>query len=134
MKLISTLIALGLATVAFAGEAEPFKLIHVKDLSGMLAKKDAKVAVYDANNKDTRTKDGVIPGATLLVSSKGYDTAKVLPAAKDTNVVFYCANKQCMASHAAAKRAAAAGYTNVAVLADGIEGWVKAGQAVTKVQ
>jgi len=28
-----------------------------------------------------------------------------------------------MASHAAARRAVAAGYTNVAVMADGIVGW-----------
>ncbi|MBI3555067.1 MAG: rhodanese-like domain-containing protein [Deltaproteobacteria bacterium] len=134
MKMISALIAFGLACVAFAGEAEPFKLIHVKDLSTLMAQKDAKIAIFDANNKETRQKDGVIPGATLLTSYKDYDTAKVLPAAKDTNVVFYCANQQCMASHAAAKRAAKAGYTNVAVLSDGIQGWVKAGQATTKLQ
>ena len=134
MKMLSVLIAFGLTCVAFAGDKETFKLIHVQDLSSLMAQKDAKVAIFDANNKETREKDGVIPGATLLTSSKDYDTAKVLPAAKDTNLVFYCANKQCTASHAAAKRATKAGYTNVAVLADGIQGWVKAGQNTTKLQ
>jgi rhodanese-related sulfurtransferase len=33
-----------------------------------------------------------------------------------------------MASHEAARRAVAAGYTNVSVMADGIKGWDAAGQ------
>jgi len=35
-----------------------------------------------------------------------------------------------MASHEAARRAVAAGYTNVSVMADGIDGWRSAGQHV----
>ncbi|HVA40338.1 MAG TPA: hypothetical protein VNF49_06715 [Candidatus Binataceae bacterium] len=33
-----------------------------------------------------------------------------------------------MASHSAARRAVAAGYTNVSVLVEGIKGWDAAGQ------
>lgn len=115
---------------AAAGTKEPFKLIHVSDLNGMLKEKDAKVAIFDANTDDTRKKDGIIPGAKLLSSSKKYDTAKMLPSDKSTHLVFYCANEKCMASHAAADRAVHAGYKEVAVLSDGIQGWVKAGQSV----
>jgi rhodanese-related sulfurtransferase len=32
-----------------------------------------------------------------------------------------------MASHQAARRAATMGYTRVAVMTDGIDGWIKAG-------
>jgi rhodanese-related sulfurtransferase len=39
-----------------------------------------------------------------------------------------------MASHEAARRAVANGYTNVAVMADGIEGWHKAGKPVEPVE
>ena len=51
-----------------------------------------------------------------------------IPAAKDTKVVFYCANDKCGASHGAAQKALNAGYTDVAVLPDGLAGWKKAGQ------
>jgi rhodanese-related sulfurtransferase len=93
-------------------------------------KDNAKLAVLDVNNEDTRKKDGVIPGAKLLTSADKFDTAKDLPTSKDSKLVFYCANTKCMASHMAAKRAAAAGYTDVYVMSDGIQGWAKSGQAV----
>jgi len=37
-----------------------------------------------------------------------------------------------MASHQAARRAAQAGYTNVAVMSDGLLGWKKQGKPVVK--
>ncbi|MBN8549091.1 MAG: rhodanese-like domain-containing protein [Deltaproteobacteria bacterium] len=107
---------------------EKFNLIHTAELKKMMADSSHKMAIYDANNQDTRTKDGIIPGAVLLSSFNSYDVAKELPAVKGTHLVFYCANPKCTASHAAAERAVAAGYTNVSVLSDGIQGWVKAGE------
>ena len=100
-----------------------FNLIHPADLSAMLEKKAAPISIFDANTPDFRAKNGVIPGALLLASSKSYDPAKTLPADKNSQLVFYCANEQCMASHAAAERAVKAGYAHVAVLADGMLGW-----------
>jgi rhodanese-related sulfurtransferase len=88
--------------------------------------------ILDANGDKTRTEDGIIPGAKLLTSSSEYDIARELPAAKDSDLVFYCANTKCMASHSAASRAMNAGYTHVAVLADGIQGWKAAGQQTAK--
>jgi rhodanese-related sulfurtransferase len=38
-----------------------------------------------------------------------------------------------MASHAAARRAVAAGYKNVAVMSDGIQGWADQHQSVRHV-
>ncbi|MFT3840871.1 MAG: hypothetical protein QM723_28030 [Myxococcaceae bacterium] len=37
-----------------------------------------------------------------------------------------------MASHAAAERALEAGWTNVAVMSDGLKGWKSAGQPVAQ--
>ncbi len=89
----------------------------------------AKAATaVDANGQETRAKFGVIPGAVLLSSSSQYDVSKELPAKKDAQLVFYCANTKCTASDAAAKRATEAGYTDVNVLRDGIAGWKGAGQ------
>ncbi len=90
-----------------------------------------KVTPIDANGKETRSSQGVIPGAVLLTSSSQYDI-KELPADKDSKLVFYCANQKCGASHQAAKRAMENGYTNVAVLPEGISGWKQAGQPTAK--
>lgn len=123
------------SAAAKPAEKEPFKLVGVDDVAAKLEaqKKDKKVqfAVFDANGKETRQKEGVIPTAVLLPSSSEYDLA-LLPKDMATPVVFYCANEKCTASHTAAKRAAAAGHTDVAVLSPGIAGWVKAGKPVEK--
>jgi rhodanese-related sulfurtransferase len=81
----------------------------------------------DANGNGTRKKLGVIPGAVLLSDSETYDI-KELPADKAKPLVFYCANTSCGASHDAAHKAIASGYTNVKVFPEGISGWVKAGK------
>lgn len=124
-----------LALSAFAStdstSKDKFKLIHVADLAAAL-KSPTPPVVCDANNKDVRAQYGTIPGAILLSNYKRYNVAKTLPADKATPLVFYCANTMCMASHGAAQRAVKAGYTNVSVMADGIFGWVKAGQPVSK--
>ena len=111
---------------------EGFKLIHVADLAQMLKDQSQPVHVLDANNEEFRAKEGVIPGATLLPESHDYNVAKALPQDKASTLVFYCANAKCMASHAAAERAVKAGYSNVDVLADGLQGWKQAGQPVAK--
>jgi rhodanese-related sulfurtransferase len=109
-------------------EDENFKLIHVADLAALKADPNSHVVVLDANIEPTRDKYGVIPGALLLPSYDNYDIATELPPAKNAKLVFYCANTRCMASHGAALRAVAAGYTDVSVMADGIMGWDAAGQ------
>ena len=92
----------------------------------------AKQAIpVDANGKQTRTSQGVIPGAVLLTSSSQYAVSE-LPADKSSKLVFYCANQKCSASHQAALRAMENGYTNVAVLPEGIAGWKQAGQPTAK--
>jgi len=94
---------------------------------------EKKVTVLDANGADFRKQHGIIPSATLLTHFQKYDAAKELPAAKDARLVFYCANTQCKASHAAAQKAVEAGYTDVSVLPDGLLGWKKAGQPTASV-
>ena len=120
---------LGYGFIANSEQAisEGFKLIHVADLQKSLTAAPASVHIYDANNEETRAKDGIIPGAVKLTSSSQFDVNSTLPKDKSAQVVFYCANTHCMASHTAAKRAIASGYTNVSVMADGIQGWKKAG-------
>jgi len=105
--------------------------MSVTQVAGL--QKEKKVTVLDANGEDFRKQNGIIPGAVLLTHFNQYDAAKELPAAKDAKLVFYCANMQCKASHAAAKKALEAGYTDVNVLPDGLLGWKKAGQPTASV-
>ncbi|MGZ3691309.1 MAG: rhodanese-like domain-containing protein [Pseudobdellovibrio sp.] len=101
-------------------------LIKAGELQKLETDKKANVFVFDANDNQTRTKEGVIPGAVALKSPKEYDLS-ILPKDKTAEVVFYCGGPMCMASHEAAKRAIKAGYTKVVVMSDGITGWKKAG-------
>lgn len=90
-------------------------------------------AVLDANGNKTRRELGKIPSATLLTSFDEYALTE-LPAEKDKQLVFYCSNEECGASHAAAEKALLAGYTNVNILPAGIMGWKDAGKTVETVQ
>jgi rhodanese-related sulfurtransferase len=123
------------STAAFACEGENHQaaLEPTKATVAEVASwtKEKKAVPVDANGKETRTSQGVIPGAVLLTSSSQYAVSE-LPADKSSKLVFYCANQKCGASHAAAKRAMENGYTNVAVLPEGIAGWKQAGQPTAK--
>ena len=137
MKTLAIACLLLLSQVAFAEdkmanpmaskEKDSFTVIHAADLATMMKSKKDSLYVFDANTDETRKKEGVIPGATILASHDKYDVAKVLPPNKDASLVFYCANTQCSASHSAANRASKAGYKHVSVMSDGIQGWKKAG-------
>lgn len=107
------------------------KLIKAGELQKMNKESKGTVYVYDVNDNKTRTKEGIIPGATTLIGARDYDVA-ALPADKTANLIFYCGGPKCMASHDAAKRAIAAGYTNSIVMSDGITGWKKAGYETQK--
>jgi rhodanese-related sulfurtransferase len=115
-------------TVAFACDGELKAESGVKTTTVAEVAKNTKVKMVDANNADFRTQNGTVPGAVLLTSAGSYDPAKELPAAKNAELVFYCASKMCGASHMAAERASKAGYTNVSVMSEGLLGWKAAGR------
>lgn len=98
--------------------------VSIADLTDWVAHGACKPV--DANGDGTRAHMGVIPGAILLSDYRQYAVSE-LPPNKTTRLVFYCANEQCGASHAAAERAVIAGYTDVHVFKGGIAGWKNAG-------
>ena len=130
LRIAAALFAVALVVPGFAKES--FKLMNAEELSKLIDQKSPDLFIFDANGSSTRESEGVIPGAHLLSSYRGYDVASELPKKKDAKLVFYCANTQCMASHAAAERATEAGYNDVNVMADGIMGWSAAGKSVAK--
>jgi rhodanese-related sulfurtransferase len=110
--------------------AVAFASITVDDLETMVASK-AGLAV-DANSQDTRKRMGIVPGALLLTDAQNFQVSE-LPSDKQQTLVFYCGGERCKASHQAAERALAAGYSNVKVMSAGIAGWVSAGKQVTAI-
>jgi rhodanese-related sulfurtransferase len=123
---------LAAALLGACTKSEPAKPAPIATLS--VAQVDHEVTAgaavpVDANGEGTRKKMGVVPGAVLLTDSETFELSE-LPADKSKELVFYCANTSCGASHEAAQRALTAGYSNVKVMPDGIAGWVKAGKRV----
>lgn len=116
---------------ATTAEKPTVKKLTVKELAAL--QKEKKAVIFDANGPDFRAQNGIIPDAKLLTSAAKYDPAKELPQAKDSKLVFYCANEKCSASHTAAERAIQSGYVDVSVLPDGLLGWKKAGQPTGKI-
>jgi rhodanese-related sulfurtransferase len=116
------------ASTATGGEqAAAFTQISVDEVAAGLERGDGSIAVFDANGRDTFAEHHV-PTATWV----DYDavTAEQLPADRATQLVFYCANEQCSASHVAAETASGLGYSRVSVMGAGIQGWIAAGRPV----
>ena len=105
-------------------------VVSVSEVAAILAVQD-EATICDANTVDTRSKLGVIPGAVLLSSYKDY-AASELPADHDRRLIFYCYNPTCSSAAEAARKAIAAGYTDVTIMPDGIQGWLGAEQPVTR--
>jgi rhodanese-related sulfurtransferase len=127
-------VAMMVPAVAMACDGDMKASAPIKSYTVQQLAQAKQAKIYDANNQDFREKNGTIPGAVLLTNYKSYDPAKELPTAKDSEIVFYCASTKCSASHEAADRALKAGYTNVAVMPDGLLGWKAAGNKVAPIK
>jgi rhodanese-related sulfurtransferase len=117
-------------STATAPAAAEVPTVTPDDLEKSIA--SGQVTAVDANGEQTRKKMGVVPGAVLLTDSDSF-AASELPSDKSKQLVFYCGNEECGASHHAAGKAIAAGYKNVKVMPAGIAGWVKAGKKTSQI-
>lgn len=108
-------------------EGASFAQISVDEVASALETQEGAIAIFDANSRETYDEHHV-PTATWV----DYDalSAEQLPEDRGTQLVFYCANEQCSASHVAAESAMEMGYQNVAVMGAGIQGWIAAGKPV----
>jgi rhodanese-related sulfurtransferase len=105
---------------------EQFQVVSLREASEL----HGKPGVYflDCNEPEIHAQYHV-PGSVWVTSD---DLRKYLPADHQATVVFYCYNRRCSASHAAAREAVKLGYRKVFVMRDGISGWVLAGLPVEK--
>ena len=82
------------------------------------------VYIYDVNVPELWER-GHLPGAIHIDRP---DFRRMLPRDKKAKLVFYCANRLCLASRAAAEEACRRGYRNVYVMPEGIFGWMGSGR------
>jgi rhodanese-related sulfurtransferase len=68
-----------------------------------------------------------LPGALHLPHNQVDALAAIVLPEKATEIVVYCANRQCQNSHIAAARLSVLGYTDVSVYAAGKRDWEEAG-------
>lgn len=107
-------------------EAEGFSLITLREAHDLHGKPG--VFFVDVNEQEIYARYHV-PGARLVTSE---ELGKFLPADRQSTIVFYCAERRCSGSHAAAREAVKLGYKHVLVMYDGIFGWVNAGLPVER--
>ena len=120
--LLMTIIGL----IACKPDTHGLATLSVSELSALRGA-EADLVVCDANNAQTREKEGIIPGALLLSNYRDYEPTNELPSDTDAKLVFYCHSEQCGAAAEAARKAKAAGYTHVWLLPAGITGWASSG-------
>lgn len=102
-------------------EGEKYSLITLREARDLHGK--TGVFFVDVNEPEVYERYH-IPGATPVTNE---DLRHFLPQDKQSTLVFYCAERRCYASHAAAREAIKLGYTRVLVMPEGIFGWVNAG-------
>jgi rhodanese-related sulfurtransferase len=135
LKAIVVAATLSAASYALAcpnSKSEQAEVPKVSVASAAKLLKQDKIIMVDANSPETRSKQGVVPGARLLTSYSKF-AASELRASKEDTLVFYCYSESCGAAPKAAQTARSMGYT-AKVMDAGITGWKKAGHAVAQVK
>ncbi len=107
-------------------EGEKYSLITLREARDLHGKPG--VFFVDVNEPEVYARYH-IPGAIPVTSEH---LRRFLPRDKQSMIVFYCAERRCFASHAAAREAIKLGYTRVLVMPEGIFGWVNAGLTAEK--
>lgn len=88
---------------------------------------DQAVQIIDSRPYLPKFIKGHIPGSINIPEGKFGLMGNLLPADKNTILIFYCGGFQCKLSHKAAKVAEGLGYKNVNVFAAGFPGWMRDG-------
>jgi rhodanese-related sulfurtransferase len=92
----------------------------------------SKVVLIDSRPKKRKYDKGHIPGAISIPDTEFEQKMSMLPEDKSTPLIFYCGGLKCKLSIKSAKKALAAGYTNVRYFPTGFPSWKKSGGEVAK--
>jgi rhodanese-related sulfurtransferase len=96
--------------------------IDTQQVQAIMAGEEPYMLV-DSRPKTSKYDKGYIPGAISLPDTQFEDMAGILPAAKDTTLVFYCGGFICKLSQKSAWKAMDLGYTNVFTYPAGFPAW-----------
>ena len=81
------------------------------------------VMIVDSRPTGRQYDPGHIPGAVSIPDSAFEKSIDKLPADKAAKLIFYCGGVDCMLSHDSARKAAALGYSDIRVYAEGMPDW-----------
>ncbi|WP_392398229.1 rhodanese-like domain-containing protein [Edwardsiella piscicida] len=126
--LLALTIVSGVACAADTPAPAPHEppVISMRAAEALLGKPN--VYFLDANTPEI-WQQGHIPGAIYINQA---NWPALLPADRRATLIFYCANRLCMASYDAAGMAISLGYRQVFHMTDGIFGWITSGRAIEK--
>ncbi len=93
---------------------------------------DSKVVLIDSRPKKRKYDKGHIPGALSIPDTQFEQMSDQLPEDRGVPLVFYCGGLECKLSMKSAKKALAAGYTNVRYFPAGFPAWKDAGGKIAK--
>jgi len=82
-----------------------------------------EMVLVDSRPKEGKYDKGHIPTAISIPDTHFEKMTTLLPAKKDTLLVFYCGGFDCKLSHKSASKAIQMGYTNVKVFSAGYPAW-----------
>ena len=112
-----------------AGYPDWIKSGNIGSVSAAYVKKlidtKAKVVIIDARPQARKYDKGHVPTAISIPDRKFDKMTELLPADKDTPLIFYCGGFKCKLSPNSAAKAVKLGYTNVKLFQAGYPEWVK---------
>lgn len=123
-------VTIGFVGCSYIGEknAEDLKTIDTSQLAQGI--QDKTLHVFDNNTPEVFSKNHI---PTAVHMNPREPDLNLFPQDKQSKLVFYCKNTWCMASHKGAQVALEQGYPNSYVYAEGIDGWIEAGQPIESV-
>ena len=133
MQFARKLLFIALFTSVFVPVTTPaagkdFRVVSTAELKAMMDGKKDFILV------DTRTpeefREAHIKGAVSIPEKSFENQLALLPADKGALIVLYCNGVKCGKSKKAAKKAEAAGYTNLVIYAEGFPVWEETGFAI----
>ncbi len=126
------LLSLSFINASMGGFAlvEGAKTITLSDAERMLKENDAMI--FDVNTQEVRDSLGYIKGAIFLDFNDEKSWDSLLPADKNTNLIFYCLNSLCYEASYVALEMQKKGYENSFAMMDGIEKWITSGREFKK--
>jgi rhodanese-related sulfurtransferase len=118
----------GLASAA-DGQPAPYRTVTTEELKKLIDSGKSAPLVVDARNPEEFDEVHIKDAVNIPVAKLEKDPA-LLPADRQRSIVFYCNGIKCGKSKKAAQIAAAQGYANLMIYAEGMPVWEEKGKPI----